>query len=120
MPTVRAVLTAWQDNSVGDPVEFSTNNPVASALAALVLYSGNGTELKHLRFSYATSAIEADASDTTISHCQFVNCGTGITTFGCQLTLRNCLFYNSSSAFAGIESQVHGEHLTVNRSSVLF
>ncbi len=84
-----AVFTAWQDDSVGQTVAGSTNNPTISANYGLVFFENPSVELKYLRIAYANWGIELDASSGTVSHCQFLNCNIGIFSSGVDLQLKN-------------------------------
>ncbi len=110
-----AVFTSWEDDSVGEIIPGGSGIPTNGAACALVLYTSSNTELKHLRISYASQAVEFNAT-TTVSDCQIIKCEWGLMTLGFDLWLRNNLFYQCETALGVIEATIHGEHLTVNQS----
>lgn len=114
-----AVFTAWQDDSVGELILGSTNNPTTNASIALYFPGNQALDLKYLRVAYADEAIELFATNAIVSHCQFTKCFIGVWANSSEIGLRNNLFDRCDYALVGVAATITGEHLTVNNGSYL-
>jgi hypothetical protein len=94
------VVTAQDDDTVGEILPFSTGSPVGYyAGRALLLFGGPPPPISHLRISYAKWGIQyVGSGSSTLSDVQFLNCGE---TFvgAINLTLHNGLFANNGTNF---------------------
>jgi hypothetical protein len=79
-PYRMAVLTSMNDGSVGESIPGSTGNP-QTFTNSWISYLNGGTNLSHLRFSYAS--VGASMNDRLdVRNCQFVKCGIGVFNYG--------------------------------------
>lgn len=90
-----AMLTAVDDNSVGDPISGSTGSPSGVYSTTYLVNYGYPVDLEHLRVSYAMTGIELyTGSGNLLRDCQFY-------ANGCDLyllqnaSIENCLFQNT-------------------------
>lgn len=121
-----AVLTARDDDSVGETIAGSTGTPSGyyGNPAIWLFYSGDS--LRHLRIRYAQEALRYyySSDNHVVAHAQVVNSGTAIfaeNNVGMLNTvyLKNVLIHNVSSAFNGNNFAIYGEHVTVDQCSDL-
>ena len=123
-PYRSAAITTWQDDSVGDPIPGSTNNPQRTLGAGLILVnSGYNADLKFLRIAYANTGMDLDnyGLTSTLTDCQFVNCSYALwLEYVDSVWLRNCLLYNCDWGVSGGGTTVYGEHVTVNKIGLLW
>ena len=120
------VMTAKDDNSVGETITGSTGSPTGANYAnpALQINSGN-TQLHDLRVAYAQTGIyyyDYSAGNTIngVSHAQFVHCNQAMKVNGYGTSfqnffVRNALFNDCSTAFYGYSFSGDIEHLTLNQ-----
>lgn len=108
-----AVFTSKDDNSVGETISGSNNNPVKSSVNKYLVNGGAQTNTySYVRLAYAGTALD-DAGLKDVWHCQLLNCNLGIYTHDADILLRNVLFVGCSTCVKTTEN-VNGEHLTVD------
>lgn len=123
-----AVLTAQDDDSVGEIPSASTGNPTGCyygqpALKILV----SGQTLHDLRIAHAQTGIyfhDYSAGTNSVRHVQFVRCGTALQVNGYgtrfqEIALHNLLIHDAPQALAGYSFRARAEHLTVCQSTQL-
>jgi hypothetical protein len=119
-------FTSKDDDSIGEVITGSTNNPSSNDYGNPMLYTAPGTygslSFSNLRMAHAKVAIDVSGVDTNatgqiFNHAQFVDCQTGINLSSSKLVLRNALFYNVLTNIAGSSSTGICEHLTVNSAT---
>jgi hypothetical protein len=123
-PYAPAIFTSRDDNSVGGFISGATGNPTtfnSSHPYLTISYNWVGTELKHLRMSYAHYGLWYDLHGNTNSlwHSQFINCGTAILVDTASFSLHNVLIDGSTYAFEGYDLWGWGEHVTVHNCANL-
>lgn len=117
------VLTAKDDNSVGETISGSTGNPGSTYYAANALYFDASTAntnlvIRYLRVRNATKAISINTKGGhELKHIQMINCANGLALTNAEVSLRNALMNQVLTNFTGSSSTSHVEHLTVNISS---
>ncbi len=117
-----AVLTAKDDESVGETINGSTGNPVRSSYLALNLLSSLSPTLSHIRVAYAGTAAVIYGAGGAISNAQFVNCGYGLVFLGSGYpTIENALFSDVQYAIIlyGSGCYPRAVNVTFDRSSYL-
>jgi len=73
-----AVFTSKDDNSVGETIAGSNNNPVKSTVNKYLRNGGSqANSYKYLRFAYAGTGLE-DQYMIDVWHSQFLNCTTAV------------------------------------------
>ena len=114
------ILTARDDNSVGQPI---STGPLSGTYATEALnFTSAGTAsllIQHLRVSYAQTAIRAQYWDSlyplTIRHAQIVGCQYGFRGQFGTYKLQNVLMTGLQAAFNNVYyAAVYATHLTVN------
>ncbi len=119
------VMTARDDDTVGETISGSTGNPNTNYFANPALYidgtaAGTNAVLQSLRIAYAQSAIVFNGSTGHIvSHAQLVNCANGIAATNADFSLRNALLYNVLTNFNGASATGRCEHLTIDTANWL-
>ncbi len=117
------VMTARDDDTVGDKITGSTGNPNTNYYANPALYIDGATAatnaiLQNLRIAYAQNAMVFNGSSGHIvSHAQLVNCANGVTATNTDFSLRNALLYNVLTNFDGSSATGRCEHLTVDTAN---
>jgi hypothetical protein len=117
------VMTARDDDTVGDKITGSTGNPNTNYFANPALYidgatAGTNAILQNLRIAFAQSAIVFNGSTGhVVSHAQLVNCANGVTATNTDFSLRNALLYNVLTNFDGSSATGRCEHLTVDTAN---
>ena len=117
------VLTAKDDNSVGETISGSSGNPGSTYYAANALYFDASTAntnlvIQYLRVRNATKAVSINTkSGHDLKHVQMINCANGLALTNAEVSLRNALMNQVLTNFTGSSSTSHVEHLTVNISS---
>lgn len=107
------VVTARDDNSVGEIISGSTTNPVMYPGPALSFTTSS--QIRNLRVSYAQTGIQAASSTTLeLTHGQFLKCSNAVQATSANVTLRNVLFHSVTNVFSGGSTVGRCEHLTVN------
>jgi hypothetical protein len=118
-----AILTAKDDDSVGEPIYASTGYPIGYyATTALGLSSMASTPgLQHLRIAHAQTALQVAYVPTVcpLSHAQMVHCQNVFGGWYANLILRNVLVYDSTNILAAGSSTLRGEHLTLRQATYL-
>jgi len=118
-----AVLTAKDDNSIGESISGSSGAPsgyYGNCGLATVNY-GYLDEFKNIRVTYLSTAFSLGA-DCVLSDMQVINCSTAfsISTDNCVLTVNNGLFSLVQTIFAVQDTWlVYGTHLTVHHCDYL-
>ena len=116
------VLTAMDDNSVGESISGSTGNPTGTyANRALDCY--NSVTLKNLRISYANIGVVLDGgSSNVVQDCQIINCATPVRVYQTTDTrILNVLFGNvAGTAINSYQSTVTAEHVTAHNVGLLW
>jgi hypothetical protein len=130
-----AILTASDDDSVGDQINGSTGHPegppknyyAGTAISWDNSYS-TPAPLKYLRICFAATGINYFNGSTghTLSHSQLINCQYPIKVYYNTVSLRNVLIHNQSAYLAGSyfvagspSSTLIGENLTIDQVTTL-
>jgi hypothetical protein len=116
------ILTAKDDNSVGEVIAGSTGLPIEFYGSPALGFNDDAppAELKYVRISYAERAIDFDnTGPNRVRHCQIVNAGWAFVLHGNSLTLHNVLSDNSGSLFWGYSFSVYAEHVTAHGGSMM-
>jgi len=123
-----AVLTARDDDSVGETPSASTGNPTVCYYGqpALKVMLG-GQTLHDLRIAHAQTGVyfhDYSAGTNSVRHVQFVRCGTALQINGYgtgfqEITLHNLLIHDAPRTLAGYSFHARAEHLTVCQSTQL-
>jgi RHS repeat-associated protein len=115
-----AILTAKDDNSVGEPISGSSGSPEAGGnyggTAIAYVYSGAPLDAHDLRICYKNLGISTYvAGNHTVRHSQFYKVGTAISATYNTNTVQNVLMHRiSGTAFSGGYMTFRGEHLTMH------
>ncbi len=123
------VLTAKDDDSVGQTISGSSGNPsgyYANPALSLNGASTSGYTLTWLRIKHAQVGLQFvnnGASAHTVRHLQIVNCDKGIQVNSATLNLRNALMAGTAGAFACFynlsSATLNVQHLTAHNASYL-
>ena len=117
------VLTARDDASVGDAVQYANNlSGYYAAVALEIDRTTNATAaiLQHFRIAHAQTAIAISGqAGHVFSHGQLVSCQRGFSPTNAESSLRNLLFHNVLTNFSGSGSTGRCEHLTVHTATWL-
>ena len=110
------VLTAKDDNHVGQTIGGSTGNPNGYyANPALNLSSLGSLALAEFRVSYANRALSVAGASPAIYDAQLVNCGTAVSDINSAVFLENVLLSNNKTNFnASTAASVYVANATVN------
>jgi len=117
-----AILTAKDDDTVGETINGSTGVPDMSstyAYCGMYLAYWEPSDVHDIRFSYMGYGIQLYDS-TNILHsirdCQFTSSERGVYAQNSTVALQNLLFYKQSvAAIFGRYSTISGEHLTFDQ-----
>jgi hypothetical protein len=114
------VFTSYSDDSVGQTISSSTHSPVRTAATFLEDNSDCDNIYRHLRFSYAATAVSIPAGYDANSfwHCQFVNCGTAVDSQAGAVNLRNVLISKCGTAVTDC-GMINAAHLTCDQCGIL-
>lgn len=97
-----AVLTAVDDDTVGETISGSTGSPSGFyAYAAIAMDNYSSNPIENLRISYASWGLVPNGDSIPIRNCQFVNTDVAIIYPNGGLVLENDLFYNVGTVFSG-------------------
>jgi len=109
------VLTAKDDNHVGQTIGGSTGNPNGYyANPALNLSSLGSLALAEFRVSYANRALSVAGASPAIYDAQLVNCGTAVSDINSAVFLENVLLSNNKTNFnASTAASVYVANATV-------
>jgi hypothetical protein len=114
------ILTAVDDNSVGDTISGSTGNPTNYyANAPLTFNSDSLITISYFRIAWAAQAVSDFDSPINFYDGQFVNCQVGIASIYSDINLRNVLFANVQSAFETVYGGVDAQNTTFSGSLYL-
>jgi hypothetical protein len=123
------IMTAKDDNSVGETISGSTGNPNSSFYANPALYISSGSAALHnFRIAHAQKGIfyydTSGNSGSGITHAQFVHCDKAIQANGYgssfkNIFARNVLMTDCLTAFYGYSFNASVEHLTLSKSTRL-
>jgi len=117
-----AVLTAKDDDTVGETIAGSTGTP-SGAYAQWALQSYNSPSpvvLEHLRISYATyGALFNYNSGHILRHSQFVNVSFPVYAHATTLSVQNVLIHKADNRaiYSDSSSTINAEHLTVHEAN---
>ena len=111
------ILTAKDDNSVGDAINGSTGNPTNYYASWALNFNNAGPfTLSNFRISYATNAIGDYETDLNLYDGQFVNNQFGVEGIYYANTLRNVLMVNVSTNFTSVFSSIDSQNSTFSGS----
>jgi hypothetical protein len=119
------ILTAKDDNTMGDTISGSTGSPGAKYYAAAALFfnatnANTNLVLQHLRVLNAKTAVAINGqSNHLLTDVQMVNCGNGLAATNATYSLWNALMYNVMTNFTGTNSTGDVEQLTVDTANWL-
>jgi len=119
------VMTAKDDNTMGDAISGSTGNPGTNYYSAAALcFNGSVANvnliLHNLRVLNASIAVVViGATNHLLDNVQMVNCGDGLVAINTRFSLWNGLMCNVVTNFTGTNSTGDVEHLTVDTASWL-
>ncbi len=115
------ILTAVDDNSVGERIAGSTGNPTNYyANSALTFFSSSPT-LSNIRIAYAQNAFSFLSPNATLSDFQIVNCQQGVFCESSGLNLDNGLFANVQADISPLfgSTTVNAQNITFNTNTYL-
>jgi hypothetical protein len=96
------ILTARDDNSVGESISGSTGNPTNYYANPALNFNTTPTFIiSHFRIAWAAEAIGDYDSQLNFYDGQLVNCQVGISSIYSDINLRNLLFGNVQTNFTG-------------------
>jgi hypothetical protein len=114
------ILTAMDDNSVGDTISGSTGNPTNDYAAYALSFNSVGPfTLSNFRISYAANAIGDYQTDLNLYDGQFVNDQFGVEGIYYANTLRNVLMTSVSNDFTSVSSSIDSQNSTFSGSAWL-
>jgi Concanavalin A-like lectin/glucanases superfamily len=119
------VMTAKDDNRVGEAISGSTGSPGTKPYAATALYFNSASAntnlmIRNLRVANAKIAVALSGNGGhVLSHVQLLNCGNGIAATNTDFSLRNALFFNVQTNFTGSSATGRVEHLTADMAKWL-
>lgn len=116
------VLTAKDDDSVGDYISGSTSSPTGYYASVALNIAGINPQipaLNYTRIAFARQAVSLGAVSVNVSDSQFVNCQEAMGPGGATVTLRNVLFANNVTNLAPVSSHVSAENVTFSGSAYL-
>ena len=92
------VLTAVDDDSVGEILPGSTGNPTGTYASVALGMGGLGPQrLQHVRFLHAATAVSVSGGGLALTNVQFVRCGVGVRAAGGPVQVDNALFAQVST-----------------------
>jgi len=120
-----AIFTAADDDMLGWPILSSSGTPTNFyAPIALDVNSSQNIALKHVRITYAQTAIHYSGDPSrdvlgTLRHAQILHCAAGLVSDGitnhpCQIDVANVLFSDVGKAITGARFRGSANHLTVD------
>ena len=110
------ILTALDDDTVGENIPGSTGNPAGYYGNGITLYNNNGLILHDIRMSYLNAGI-GTYTTLELDGFQAINCSTPISHAWAGVTVNNGLFYNIGNVAiqsVGTPTAVSGTHLTID------
>jgi RHS repeat-associated protein len=123
------IITAMDDNTVGEVIAGSTGTPVGAygGSAIHIQYASAPVSLAHIRVRYATIGMNLQHCSGLheIRHSQFINCGKAFQLYNTTLQPRNVLVannagYTSGSVVSGDgSSTLRAENMTVHSAGYL-
>ena len=119
-PSKIAVLTARDDETVGESVPNSTGTPAGFYAYIALEYSGAGGSVSwhDLRIAYAYQAICLRGSNHhELRHAQLLNCHAGVSLGAGEIALRNVLAWNLTNAIDadGAGPNLRAENVTFHQ-----
>jgi len=112
------ILTAIDDNTVGETISGSTGNPSGYYGNGINIYGNGAIVLHDIRMSYLNAGINVfPGSFGQIDNFQAINCNNPFTHSFASLTLNNGLFYNIGNIAVlsyGSATSVSGTQLTID------
>jgi hypothetical protein len=130
-PGRMAIITAVNDNSIGEWISGSTGNIGDAKYGAPALgfsYNAAVADVKYVRISHADEALvfgntlyanTQGSNPNKVRHSQFVNCWRAITCDHTRLVVQNSLFHAMDQVFAGTSCTIYGEHVTAHNAWLL-
>jgi hypothetical protein len=112
-----AILTAYNDNSVGDIISTNALSP-SDRCAAAALDLSSGGDLHNLHIRYADKAIFS-STNITVSNSQFIHCNTALHINLGSCWAKNVLIYDVVIGFNGNDYQAVAEHLTFDQGLLM-
>ena len=113
-----AVITAKDDNSVGELIPGSTGNPTAFsyyALRPLDLTYAAFNSVQHLLVRYAFNGVTWHGGGGEVRHSQFYHCQHAIeSSSGGTVFVRNVLIHDCESHFVATGASLAGENVTMD------
>ena len=120
-----AIFTAVDDDMLGWRILSSSGTPTNFyAPVALDINSSENIALKHVRITYAQTAIHYSGDSSrdvlgTLRHAQVLHCAAGLVSDGstnhpCQIDVANVLFSDVGQAITGTRFRGSANHLTVD------
>jgi hypothetical protein len=122
-PYRMAVLTAKDDDSVGEIITGSTGAPSGTYgwCRIWVDYTYSYTDLHDLRFVYGGSTVLFNYTHGALRHCQFVKCRNPVQAVGMNLTMQNVLLHQVADwALIADAGNIAAEHLTLDEVAAVF
>jgi Bacterial TSP3 repeat len=118
-----AIFTGKDDDSVGCALPGSTGNPAANRYGSPMLWvsTPGDTELKHVRFCYANTAIVYYnwGQANRLRHAQVVHCWGSLYSEQADLTLQNVLFDEVDIPSESYLASITAEHVTAHTAFML-
>ena len=123
-----AVFTSTEDNSVGETIPGSSNNPSVcyndlpfACNFYFYVFGLGGTEFKymHLRYAHMGLMFEVSGAPDRVSHSQFMRGQYALYGDGATIELRNVLMYEIQKGIIGSYFDGFAEHLTVHHCDKL-
>ena len=111
------IMTAQDDNSVGEIISGSTGVPSGYYGDGILLYSTTNMTLHDIKMSYLNVGIEMGANYAEFDNIQAVNCYIPLIHFFCGATVNNGLFYNIGGIAvesSGSSNSLAGTQLTID------
>jgi hypothetical protein len=113
------VLTAKDDNSIGEPISGSSGDPEAGGnyggTAIVYQYSAAPLNAHDLRISYKNTGISFNSGIHEVRNCQFYKVNTALTGGSATVKVQNVLMHRIAYvAFSGGYITFRGEHLTMH------
>lgn len=124
-----AILTAKDDDSVGETISGSNGDPGTGAYATYALYfdlnweAASPQTLKYMRIGYASTGVyftEDSDSGHLVTHTQFHHNTTALKMDldnGSAANLRNVLFSDNTTALHLTQTTLNCEHVTVDKAT---
>jgi hypothetical protein len=117
------ILTAKDDNTVGENISGSTGTPTNYYANPVLAMNGNATNISYFRIAYAQLAISASATTTiSLKNGQIINCQNGIRAqVVTTVNLENLLFDHVQTDLSDLtyDNNIYVQNSTFNSSSNL-